>query len=204
MENVSIKDILDSADKDKMERILESSLEIFARDGYEKASTNEIVMKAGISKGLLFHYFGSKRNLWIFLNDFVCEHIVEKIRDNIDWNESDLLNRARDITELKVVAMKDYPGILEFMRRSLSEKDQYLVNKLKDGDILEMMEKVYVYNIDFSLFREDIDRSIIMDLIRFSFEGFSEKIRNMEDLTLDVMREKLGEYLDALRKAYYR
>ena len=41
--------------EDKKKRIIEASIEEFAKKGYEKASTNNIVKTAGISKGILFH-----------------------------------------------------------------------------------------------------------------------------------------------------
>ena len=35
----------------------------FAQSGFEKASTNEIVKRSNISKGSLFNYFNSKKDL---------------------------------------------------------------------------------------------------------------------------------------------
>lgn len=46
---------------EKQDRILNAALKEFAQKGYQNASTNEIVKEAGISKGLLFHYFNNKR-----------------------------------------------------------------------------------------------------------------------------------------------
>ena len=45
----------------KRQRILDAAIREFAEHGYDKASTNSIVKEAGIAKGLLFHYFGSKK-----------------------------------------------------------------------------------------------------------------------------------------------
>ncbi|MEA3557838.1 MAG: TetR/AcrR family transcriptional regulator [Candidatus Thermoplasmatota archaeon] len=42
------------------ERILESAFELFTSRGYDKVSLSEIVEKAGVSKGGLFHHFDSK------------------------------------------------------------------------------------------------------------------------------------------------
>ena len=43
--------------QEKQDRMINASLKIFSRGGYRHASTDEIVKEAGISKGLLFHYF---------------------------------------------------------------------------------------------------------------------------------------------------
>ena len=40
--------------------ILNAALKEFASKGYDEASTNVIAKEAGISKGLMFHYVGSK------------------------------------------------------------------------------------------------------------------------------------------------
>ena len=55
-----------SINKEKQVRIINACLAEFAANGYDKASTNSIVMKANIS-GILFHYFSNKKRLYIFL-----------------------------------------------------------------------------------------------------------------------------------------
>jgi len=42
------------------ERILKAAFELFSSRGYDKVSLNEVVVKAGVSKGGLFHHFDSK------------------------------------------------------------------------------------------------------------------------------------------------
>ncbi|MDD3656837.1 MAG: TetR/AcrR family transcriptional regulator, partial [Atribacterota bacterium] len=50
-----------SLESEKQERIINAALKEFARNGYGKASTNEIIKQAGISKGSLFNYFNNKK-----------------------------------------------------------------------------------------------------------------------------------------------
>lgn len=47
------------------EHILDTAIEIFWRDGYNKTSIDTIINAAGISKGSLFHYFKNKEELGI-------------------------------------------------------------------------------------------------------------------------------------------
>ncbi|WP_086826518.1 TetR/AcrR family transcriptional regulator [Allokutzneria sp. NRRL B-24872] len=47
--------------------ILEAAAECFARKGFERATTAEICGRAGISSGSLFHYFPSKRAIFVAL-----------------------------------------------------------------------------------------------------------------------------------------
>ncbi len=55
----------------KAGRYHQCALMEFAVKGYDLASTNEMVKAAGISKGALFHYFASKKDLFLFLCDYV-------------------------------------------------------------------------------------------------------------------------------------
>ncbi|MBR6395680.1 MAG: helix-turn-helix transcriptional regulator, partial [Lachnospiraceae bacterium] len=50
--------------KEKQDRMINAALRVFSQYGYRHASTDEIVREAGISKGLLFHYFESKKGLY--------------------------------------------------------------------------------------------------------------------------------------------
>lgn len=43
--------------------VLESALTLFARHGYAHTSTRRIAQEAGISTGLMYHYFASKESL---------------------------------------------------------------------------------------------------------------------------------------------
>lgn len=44
--------------------IWEACLTEFSEKGFDRASTNSIAERAGVSKGLVFHYFGSKERLY--------------------------------------------------------------------------------------------------------------------------------------------
>lgn len=52
---------------EKQAEILAASLAEFAAYGFDLASTNRIVERAGISKGVLFKYFASKESLLLYL-----------------------------------------------------------------------------------------------------------------------------------------
>lgn len=45
-------------------RLIEVAREVFTRDGYASAATEEIVQIAGVTRGALYHHFGSKEGLF--------------------------------------------------------------------------------------------------------------------------------------------
>lgn len=53
----------DKIRQDKRKIILESALELFAENGYHATSVSQIAQRAGISKGLAYNYFESKKDI---------------------------------------------------------------------------------------------------------------------------------------------
>ncbi len=49
--------------EDRREQILEAALRVFARKGFDKATNKDIAHEAGITAGLIYHYFKSKEDL---------------------------------------------------------------------------------------------------------------------------------------------
>src|ERR1700754_3331331 len=45
------------------ERLLETATHLFAENGYETTSVQEIVAAAGVTKGAMYHYFAAKDDL---------------------------------------------------------------------------------------------------------------------------------------------
>ena len=61
------------------EKIIRAAFKEFGEHGYEGASTNQICLAAGISKGLLYHYFGSKEKLFLSVCDCCIQDIEEEL-----------------------------------------------------------------------------------------------------------------------------
>ena len=62
----------------KKELILEVALELFADNGFHATSISQIAQKAGISKGLTYNYFSSKKD--------ILDEIIKKGFDSIYYN----------------------------------------------------------------------------------------------------------------------
>jgi AcrR family transcriptional regulator len=64
----------------RREDILKTACRLFAERGYEAVSASEVAREAGVTLGLLDHYFGSKRGLFVALVERVGPRILEVIR----------------------------------------------------------------------------------------------------------------------------
>src|SRR5699024_12387316 len=77
---------------EKQEEIINAAIKEFVRSGFDKASTNEIVKEAKISKGSLFNYSHSQKDLYLYLI-YYCNKISEHLYNKIDTEERDLFKR---------------------------------------------------------------------------------------------------------------
>ncbi|MGC9470390.1 MAG: TetR/AcrR family transcriptional regulator [Bacteroidales bacterium] len=68
---------------------MKSAMELFALEGYYNTSISQIARKAGISKGLMYNYFGSKE---VLLRSIVLEGIQEML-ESFDLNRDGELTR---------------------------------------------------------------------------------------------------------------
>lgn len=57
------KEQFENIRQERKQQILDAALEIFAKNGYYKASISQIAKEASISKGLLYNYFQNKEEL---------------------------------------------------------------------------------------------------------------------------------------------
>jgi len=55
--------------QDARERLLNAALELFTQRGYSAASVREICAAAGVTKPVLYYYFGSKEGLYLNMMD---------------------------------------------------------------------------------------------------------------------------------------
>jgi len=66
---------------EKRQKIINAGFEIFAKNDYKHASTEEIAIKGGISKGLLFYYFHDKKTFYTFLFEQAVTWVKTYVED---------------------------------------------------------------------------------------------------------------------------
>ena len=84
--------------QEKKELIMEASLELFAENGFHATSISQIAQKAGISKGLTYNYFESKKEIL----DELITHGFDSIFQNFDINQDGILTTEEFIHFIKM------------------------------------------------------------------------------------------------------
>lgn len=67
----------------KKQLIIEKAVELFAENGFESTSVQQITERCGISKGAFYLYFKSKDELIIGLIDYFLSNIISDIEQSV-------------------------------------------------------------------------------------------------------------------------
>jgi AcrR family transcriptional regulator len=62
-------------------KLLRVGRELFARRGYADVSTEEIVRRAGVTRGALYHHFRDKRDLFAAVVEQIEQEVMEKVAE---------------------------------------------------------------------------------------------------------------------------
>lgn len=196
----------------KQQRIINAALKEFAEKGYEQASTNQIVKNAGIGKGMLFYYFKNKRELYLYLIDYCLDITLNEYLHLVDTNEMDFIDRMRQASQIKVRSFTEKPNVFYFMGSLFLTNELELPVELETRmEELQRLGYSKLYdNIDTSLFRDDVDVNEVYKLIRWSIEGYQNELTNrlksekLTSIDLDPLWDEFYDYLDILKKSFYK
>lgn len=199
-------------DRQKQERILNAAIKEFAQKGFENASTNEMVKEAEISKGLLFHYFKNKKQLFLFLFDYFIEVITNEFYHKIDLSERDFFERTKQASLIKIELLNTFPDIFKFLEAAYME-DALTVKIELDERKKELtavnMNRIFE-GIDYSKFREDVDVQKVLKIITWTFESLGnvemQKVKLLGLVEMDYQRifAEVNEYIEVLKKGFYK
>ncbi|MBI6873294.1 TetR family transcriptional regulator [Clostridium aciditolerans] len=196
----------------KRNTLLTVAMRKFAKNGYKKTTTDEIISEAEISKGLLFHYFGTKKGLYTFLFEYASTTIMQDFYAQIDMKERDVLKRLRKMFLLKLELTNKYPAIFDFVSSAYFEKDPIVSEKINkySTEMFFDAQKEILKDIDLSLFKENNDIQKIIDIIIYTLRGYSETQASQGKLIEDYNKEheryirEIDEYITVLRTAFYK
>lgn len=197
---------------EKQQSIINAAMKEFAQKGFDNASTNEIVKAANISKGLLFHYFNNKKDLYLFLYDYSLEIFSNEFFGKIDWNEKDIFIRLRQMAILKGEIIKKYPGMFDFTFSANIESSSEVKDDLerRNKKLIEESYRKLFEGIDISKFKKDIEINRAVNIIIWTTEGFANREqKKMESDPLyqfdyDKILAEFDVYIELLRRCFYK
>ena len=105
---------------DTRRKIIDATLLVASRNGFDRATTSEISRTAGVSEGIIYHYFRSKQELYLSMVDERASKYRQALKEEIGS-----IKRPKDKME----------RLIDFHFRSFTGKDSIFKGVLdKAGD----------------------------------------------------------------------
>ncbi|MFW6270943.1 MAG: TetR/AcrR family transcriptional regulator [Bacillota bacterium] len=204
-----MEEVFENINPEKRDQIINSALKEFSKNSFDKASTNNIVKNADISKGLLYHYFDSKKSLYEHLKVFAFKITIDAVLEEIDWEESDIFKRIKQIALVKFKVWSRYPYLLPFSKKMYQNSSIEEMKKMTEKYAPNIYQDVYYRNIDFDLFKDNIDKEKVLKITEWVMEKLGEewlahKIKMEGDIDFEEMIAEIDEYLNILQEAFYK
>ncbi len=83
-------------------KIFETSMELFAKKGYEATSIEEITSVVGVAKGTLYYHFSSKEEIF----NFLVEEGIKLLKNSIEIKTSKLNNSIDKLKAIILIQIK--------------------------------------------------------------------------------------------------
>lgn len=191
---------------EKQEIIIDAALKAFGANGYKKASTSDIAAAAGISKAMIFHYFGTKKKLYLYLIKVCAETIMKEVDEHFDNSVTDFFDRIMLSTKIEISVMKKYPAILTFLTSIYFEKDEAVKSDIQAilsmGD--DFRNRIALAGIDTSKFKDGVDPKLVFKMLTLLADAFTHQLSNKTDIDFDSLVKEFEAYLELLENNLYK
>lgn len=189
---------------EKQQRIINAAYKVFSQSNYKKAPMSEIAEEGGISKALLFHYFGNKKGLYLYLWINAMEMTRKAVREYKTLETNDFFEMLKRSLLSKCSLMRDYPHMCAFSLRAYYETDSEIKSAIQENysDVSEASEKIVFAKMDTSWFRQDIDLKTMYDEIFYAIDGYMLKKYRSNSIVPNEIEQEIIVLIDFWKKVY--
>ncbi len=195
-----------SLPREKQNVIIDAALRMFGSNGYKKASVSDIAAAAGISKAMVFHYFGTKKSLYLYLINLCGSVMMNEVNEKFDNSITDFFDRIKMSSQIEVSVMKKHAAIPSFLASMYFENDEEVKDDIKailaGGD--DFRNKIAFAGVDTSKFKDEVDLKLVMKMLSWIADGYTKQLSNQSVFDFDTMLNELNECLDMLKNNLYK
>lgn len=198
--------------EEKKKTILDACIHELAEKGYEQASTNTIVKEAGISKGILFHYFKNKRGLFLYVVDYCFRTLVEEYNQYPLQETRDIFQRLSEVGVIKLKLTHENPEMSKIIMEALVNSQEDIRSEIesKYRQLSNEYMSAFFQEIDNSKFRSGVNPAKAIEILMLFLKALGDKYvmnyqgKEQELLqSYDQLMEEYNEYMEILKYGMY-
>ena len=195
------------------ERILAAAFNEFATHRFETASTNQIAKEAKVAKGLLFHYFKSKEELFLTVFARTAASMSETFWTLLQGTPKDLFEKLRHWSVLRLKMVQRDPKLYHFMSMALTDCPPQIKPK-----IMLMLEPIQtrawgelMRDVDTSKLRSGVTMQQAIEVLMIFSAGLEQRMSAVMAATpdhglsmLEALTKQVHDYLELIRDGLYQ
>ncbi len=191
---------------EKQLSIIEAAMSAFGATGYKKTSVSDIAAAAGISKAMVFHYFGTKKDLYLYLIKYCSDLIMREIDKIFDRTLTDFFDRILQAAEIKISILMQHPSALTFITSVYYETNEEVAGDIKNflQQGMEYRDQFAITGIDDFKFKEGIDAALIMKMLYWMTEGYMNSVKGLQDYDFDSFFKDYKDSLKVMKANFYK
>ena len=178
--------------------VINAACEVFARFGYQKASMQDIALTAGVSKSVLFKYFGTKELLYRAVFRMAADGISaadNEARADIDATKS-VFDAMRRTVDARMRLFSSSPWVYSFSYAAAFDADPFVRALVLEEYARREIGKVRLGA--YAGIRGDISAQDAQKMIFWISQGFLEEKRNAGATEPESLKREFSAWIDRM------
>ena len=189
--------------REKQDRIINAGLKVFAKYGYKHATTDDIVREAGISKGLLFHYFTNKVGAYVFLMDYSVRFLLLELSRTVKKDTTNFFEIYKQIETGKLAVLKNYPYMQAFLDKAFEEVCLEALEECEEQkEVYRIRMEAYFEQAAGQKFKHHVTMEKMQTLFGYIVKGITAENMAQDTMQPELMYIRICEYIDMMRGVY--
>ena len=186
--------------------MINAGFRVFSRNEYKKSPMSEIADAAGVSKALLFHYFGNKKGLYLFLWETCARMTQEALVCARCYEHEDVFDIMCAGLRAKAALMRRYPDIGAFAIKAYYEKNPEVAPEIqasieKHGSFASYGPRL---KLDPALFVPGLDLQKMYQDMYWASEGYVWELSMRGEVDVEKFEREFTGMIDFWRSIYLR
>ena len=189
--------------KKSKEKILQAAITEFSASGYDKVTMENICTRHGISKGMMYHYYRGKDDLFLLCVQNMYQMMQQYLEENMaELEKKDALHALKEFWMLRESFFGEHPPFKNIFENALLRTPPHLFEKIEEirGPIEALNRQFLHRTIGKIELRENLKKenvSIYLEAMESVFWKLVEQYRREQRISdVHSLMEAAGELWD--------
>lgn len=189
--------------KKSKEKILQAAITEFSASGYDKVTMENICTRHGISKGMMYHYYSGKDDLFLLCVQNMYQMMQQYLEENMaELEKKDALHALKEFWMLRESFFGEHPPFKNIFENALLRTPPHLFERIEEirGPIEALNRQFLHRTIGKIELRENLKKenvSIYLEAMESVFWKLVEQYRREQRISdVHSLMEAAGELWD--------